>query len=80
MFVFTTQSFTFFFSFHLVLSELSSDRHNFRIPLHTTMTCCSRGYSYGSRIPRSKRNVSGKVELNSIDGHNFRIQDDTKDH
>ena len=54
--------------------------HNFRIPLHTTMTSCSHGYSYGSRIPCSKRNVSGKVELNSIDEHNFRILDHTKDH
>ena len=47
--------------------------HNFRISLHITMTSCSRGYGCGSRILRSKRNVSGKVELNSIDGHNFRI-------
>ena len=54
--------------------------HNFRIPLHTTMTSCSRGYGYGSRIPRSKWNVSDKGELNSIEGHHFRIQDHTKDH
>ena len=27
---------------------------NFRIPLHTTMTSCSRGYGCGSRIPHSK--------------------------
>ena len=35
-------------------SALLTFGHNFRIPLHTTMICFSRGYGYEPRIHRSK--------------------------